>query len=937
MRKNGFHQSHQARILFFCCCLAATLAACAQKPSRVSIVRLKCENRERLLGADTKSPVFSWELESPERNQAQTAYQIQIAGDPGLLEVGAPDVWDSGREKSSRNLFVRYGGRELKPGAEYFWRVRVWNGRGRPTDWSTSASFVTELEGSDDWSGAQWIAYEELPDSLKLVPGVHGSGDHLGELAKRRPVVPLFRREFEVRGEVERALLFVTGLGQYELHLNGKTLGTSFLAPGWTNYRKSCLYDIYDITPQLSPSRNAVGLIVGNGFFNVNRERYRKLVIAYGMPKIILKLEIEYASGERDVVVSGPDWKTAGSPITFSSIYGGEDYDARLEITGWDRPSFDDSSWKTARTVKGPGGLLRPEKDYPLRVMEEFSAQKIGEVKPGIWVYDFGQNASGIIRLKVKGRQGQSVRISPGELLGKDGQVSQKASGEPYYWSYIIKSGGEEEWSPRFTYYGFRYAQVEGAAPAGSAKEGDSPQVIDLRLLHTRNSSPAAGSFECSNGLFNRIYNLINWAIKSNLASVPTDCPHREKLGWLEQTHLMGGSIQYNFEILNLYNKLVDDIIQAQLENGLVPDIAPEYVPFEAGFRDSPEWGSAGVILPWLICKWYGDQSAMERAYPMMTKYAAYLGTKAPHHLLSYGLGDWCDLGPGPPGTSQLTPLGLTATAVYYQDLVLLRQMAALLGHAQDAESYQRLAAEVKTAFNQEYFHNNTKSYGTGSQTSLAMPLSLGLVENKYRREVFNSLVNSIRAGNNALTAGDVGFHYLVKALEEGGASELIYEMNNRSDVPGYGYQLAKGATALTESWPAREDVSNNHLMLGHLMEWFFSGLAGIRQSEDSVGYQKIVIAPHPVGDITWAKAKHHSLYGDILCFWKIEGKKLRLEVEIPVNTRAQVFLPAAPGAEVTEGGRPVSVLKEIRISDGEGSRKILEIGSGRYHFETTR
>ena len=898
----------------------------------LEIRNLKCGDRARPFGVDVSRPTFGWELISSRRGEYQQSFQVWVARSAQLLNAGNADIWDSGKKNTSRNRFVPYEGKKLDPGAEYFWRVRVWDNRGRATGWSDIASFITGL-GENDWGCARWIAYDNIPDSLKLYPGVHGMGDGLGDVARKRVVVPLFRKEFDARGEVQKALVFVTGLGQYELRLNGEKVGNSFLSPGWTDYRKSCLYNTYDVTGALKRGRNAIAAVVGNGFFNINRERYRKLVIAYGAPMLILKLQLEFASGAREVVVSGPDWKIAASPITFSSIYGGEDYDARLEQPGWDAPFFDDSPWKAAVCLEGPGGRLVPETDAPLKVMQEIGNPTFSEPKKGIWVYDFGQNASGIIHLKVRGKMGQQMRIIPGELLGKDSCVSQKASGEPYCFQYTIKGEGEEEWTPRFTYYGFRYAQVEGAVPPGRPVSGDLPVLIDLKLLHTRNSTPMVGTFECSNKLFNRIFDLILWAIKSNLASVPTDCPHREKLGWLEQTHLMGGAIHYNFDILNLYRKVVRDMMAAQLGNGLVPDIAPEYVPFEGGFRDSPEWGSACIILPWSLYRWYGDRSAMEQAYPMMKAYAAYLGNRAEGHILSFGLGDWFDLGSDPPGPSQLTPIALTATAIYYHDLILLAEMARLLKRDQDSLNYGRLAVEVKDAFNWKFFDRQTRIYATGSQTAFAMPLCFGLVEEPFRKKTFANLVRSIRRGGNALTAGDVGFHYLVKALEEGGASELLFAMNRRSDVPGYGYQLAKGATSLTESWPAREDVSNNHMMLGHLMEWFYSGLAGIRQAEDSSGYEKIVIDPHPVGDIGWVKATYRSPNGEIGCRWIRENGRFSMEVDIPVNTRAQISLPAVTESSITETGRPVSQVKEIRFLRQEDGRAIFEIPSGRYRF----
>ena len=882
-------------------------------------------------------PLFGWELDSDERSVVQRAYRLLVATADSLCEPGRADVWDSGRRESSENAFVAYGGRKLDSGRTYFWKVGVWTGARRDPVWSAISRFTTELAGPAAWSGARWIGLEELPEAMKIVPGVHGNGDALGERGLKRPMIPAFRKAFDVRAEaVDRALVFVSGLGHYELRINGRPAGDAFLAPGWTDYRKTCLYNTYDVTEMLKPGRNSIGAVVGNGFFNVNRERYRKLVIAYGMPMLIFKLEIAYASGRRETIVSGPDWKAAPSPITFTSIYGGEDYDARLERPGWDGPDFDDASWSNALAVPGPGGRLEPERDFPLKVMEILEPKAIGRPRPGAYVYDFGQNASGIINLKVRGKRGATVTIVPGELLNKDGLVDQAASGGPYRLAYILKGDGVEEWRPRFTYYGFRYAQVEGAVPADAKEASDLPRVQGLQMLHTRNAAPAAGSFACSSDLFNRTFRLIDWAIRSNLASVPTDCPHREKLGWLEQTHLMGGSIQYNYRILTLYQKLVRDMREAQLPDGLVPDIAPEFVPFLGGFRDSPEWGSAAVILPWFLFSWFGDRETMAEAYPMMRKYVDYLAAKAEGHILSHGLGDWFDLGPKPPGEAQLTPKALTATAIYYRDLDLLSKMAAKLGNSADAEDLRLRAETVRRAFNAKFFDPAARIYSTGSQTAMAMPLHFGMVEKNLQPTVFENLVRNIRNSGGALTAGDVGFDYLVKALEEGGASDLIFEMNAREDVPGYGFQLAKGATALTESWPARTDVSNNHMMLGHLMEWFYTGLAGIRQASDSTGFATVEIKPHPVGDIAWVKAAYHSIRGEIISGWRIENGRFLLDVTIPANARVVIFVPARSAADVTESGVPAeraAGLKFLRMEDG---RAVFEAGSGAYRFNST-
>jgi alpha-L-rhamnosidase len=914
--------------------LVAFLLACSPSPTAIRVVHPTCDNRPDASGVSVDRPVFGWELESAARGMSQRACRILVATSPGLLAPGRADVWDSGRLATTDSQFVAYRGKTLDSGRAYFWKVGVWGNKGRTAAWSEAARFTTELAPPGDWSGARWIAFEELPEAMKILPGVHGNGGELGDRGLERVVVPAFRKALDVANEpVERAFVFVSGLGQYELRLNGRRVGEAFLSPGWTDYRTTCLYNTYDVTGLLQPGPNAIGALVGPGFFNVNRERYRKLVIAYGLPMLMVKIDILYRSGRRETVVSGPDWRTAPSAITFSSIYGGEDYDARLEQSGWDTARFDDSSWKNALVVAGPGGRLEAEKDLPLGIMAEIPAKTVSSPRPGVFIYDFGQNASGIVSFKVRGRRGQTVTISPGELLDDRGLVDQSMSGSPYRLIYTLKGEGEETWSPRFTYYGFRYAQVEGAAPEGEKAPAEAPRVLALSLLHTRNLAPAAGSFSCSKELFNRTFALIDWAIRSNLASVPTDCPHREKLGWLEQTHLMGGSIQYNYRILTLYRKLVRDMMAAQLADGLVPDIAPEFVPFVGGFRDSPEWGSAAVILPWSLYEWYGDRETMAAAYPMMKRYVDYLATKAEGHILSHGLGDWYDLGPRFPGEAQLTPKALTATAIYYRDLDLLARMAALLGKADDAGSLAGRAGDVRKAFNAKFYDPAAKVYATGSQTAFAMPLHFGMVDERARPEVFRNLVRSIRQGGGALTAGDVGFDYLLKALEEGGASALIYEMNAREDVPGYGFQLAKGATALTESWAARREVSNNHMMLGHLMEWFYSGLAGIRQAEGSTGFATIEIKPHPVGDVTWVKARYHSIRGEIVSEWRIENSRFYADVTIPANAKALIKIPAASGSAVTEGGIPATRSAGVKFIGLEDGRAVFAVGSGTYRF----
>lgn len=402
----------------------------------------------------------------------------------------------------------------------------------------------------------------------------------------------------------------------------------------------------------------------------------------------------------------------------------------------------------------------------------------------------------------------------------------------------------------------------------------------------------------------------------------------------------MGEGVHFNYDVYSLYNKIVDDMIVAQTPNGLVPTIVPEYTEFhfmDGIFRDSPEWGSASVIVPWLMYKWYGDVEPIKKAWPMMQRYVEYLDGKSDNHILDHGLGDWYDLGPERPGFAQLTPRSLTATAIYYYDVQLMTEMARLLGKKSDETKYASQAKDIKEAFNHKFFDSETKIYSTGSQTAIAMPLVIGLVDKKEHDAVVQTLVESIHKSGNALTAGDIGFNYLVKALQSNNQGELLYKMNARDDVPGYGYQLKKGATALTESWPALEIVSNNHLMLGHIMEWFYNGLGGIGQTEKSIAYKEVKIEPQVVGGIESANATYESPYGTIASSWKDTDEQFELNVSIPANSSAVVVLPANDVNDVLQNGKPVAANKSFMTQKGTTKLLRIKIGSGKYQFSVNK
>lgn len=900
----------------------------------LKVVNLRCEGRHDPMGIESTAPHLSWELQSTEKNILQTAYHILVSDDSLSLVKNMGNAWDSQRTLSNASIQVSYKGKLLQAAKTYYWKVMVWDNKTHASAWSGVRKWQMGLLAKTDWKGAEWIAYEKLPDTSVIAPLIHLRGPK--KLGTANDVLPLMRKQFTLKSPVKKATMFICGLGHFELSLNGAKVSDHFLDPGWTKYDKQALYVPFDITHQLKLGENTLGVMLGNGFYYIPRDkRYRKMTGQYGYPKMICRLVIEHRDGSIENILSDISWKTAPGPIIFTSIYGGEDYNANLEQKGWNANGFNDLQWRQVVPVDG-SPVLNAQSADPLKIMQEFTSRSKTQLASGAWVYDLGQNASGIPQITVQGKKGDTVRVIPAELINADGSTNQKGSGNPHYYNYILKGDGPETWHPQFTYYGFRYLQVEGAMPQGETNDRQLPVLLDIKGLHTRNSAVTVGRFTSSNELFNKTFKLIDWAVKSNMASVFTDCPHREKLGWLEEAHLVGNSLQYNYDIYQLSLKCINDMRVSQAADGLIPEIAPEFTVFGDIFRDSPEWGSNGIILPWYTYQWYGDKQVLADSYDMMKRYIGYLGTKSDHHILTQGLGDWYDQGPKAPGFSQQTPKGITATAYYYFDLDIAGKVAAMLGKTEDAVAYKKLAADVRSAYNKAFFNTETKEYGTGSQTANAISVYMGLVEPKYKPAVIGNIVKELKDHGNALTAGDIGFSYLIKVLDDAGRSDVIFDMNSRSDVPGYGYQLAHGATSLTESWGALPSVSNNHLMLGHIMEWFYSGLGGIRAAPGAIAFNKIEIRPEIVGDITSAKAEFKSPYGLIASSWKMKNAAFNLSVKIPANTTAVVYLPQMANPMITANGldyKKDTNVKYLGVKDG---KVMLAIGSGDYDFKVT-
>lgn len=875
------------------------------------VVRLTCDRMESPITVSSTHPRFGWQITSEENGTYQSAYEIEVyelaGGDEKLF-------WSTGKTISSENRYIAYdGNRMLEPMKKYLWRVKVWNEKNQPSEWSEKSSF--RMAPASAFLNAEWIGSVSHQDAR--LP----KGRNFHSTVMRRPenrslweqVNPLsnksiyLRQTFESDKTVEEAIAYVCGLGLYEFSLNGEKIGESEFAPLVSDYDKTVYYNAYDVTGYLKEGANAIGVLLGNGFYNVQGGRYRKLLVSFGPPTLFFKMVITYSDGTTREVQSDENWKYDYSPITFNCIYGGEDYDATREQPGWNTAAFNDEEWNPVVVQEAPGGKLRAQLTTPVKIMERFGVKETNKISDHRYVMDMGQNLSGFPEIVVNGQKGDTIRLTVGESLNEDGTVSQKQTGSRHYYEYVLRGEGDEYWRPRFSYYGFRYIQADLASKDQQTSAGLSI-LKEMNSCFIYNSAEKIATFESSNSIFNNAHRIIGNAVRSNMQAVFTDCPHREKLGWLEQVHLNGPGLYYNYDLRTFIPKVMQDIKDAQLPTGLVPSIAPEFVVFDGGFRDSPEWGSASVILPWMYYLYYGDDSLIDNYYDVMKDYVDYLSSTASGHIVSHGLGDWYDYHGEKAGFSKNTPVPLVATAHYYWDLTLLSKAAVMVGKNADATYYHELSASVKEAFNKMFFDEKTGQYGTGSQASNAIPLFFDMVDRQNRDQVLANLVKDIRKHGNRLTTGDVGNRYLFQTLAQNDLNELMYIMHNHEDVPGYGFQVKFGATTLTEQWDPRQGTSWNHFMMGQIDEWFFAWLAGIQPDTDFPGFERFIVHPQVVGDLTSVSASTETLYGKISVDWKIENNTFLLNVEVPVNSRARIILPDKQSHDVGSGKYSYSV-----------------------------
>jgi alpha-L-rhamnosidase len=827
---------------------------------------------------DVTSPRLSWKLS--QAGATQYAYEVRAASSTDLLDQNAPDLWDSGMVVSNQSSGIVYAGAAMASRTRVFWQVRVWTDQGSPSAWSGNASWEMGLLNPSDWS-AQWIANATWTYGEPL---------------------PIFARQFSIAKPVRMARLYVTGLGLYQATLNGQPVSQDLLTPGNTAYATRVEYATYDVTGLLVSGGNALGVRLGNGDYNavMTPGHYMDFVNPVSVPlRLIAQLEISYADGTLDTIVSDGSWKTTLGATTVSTWYGGEEYDARLSQPGWDGPGADLSAWDFAIPIAPPGYTTqlswRPAP--PVRMVGTVTPQAITEPQPGVYVFDMGFNFAGWQQLRVSGPAGTTVTMMIGEQLHPDGTVDQSqifspvSPVYPVVDSYTLSGNGVETWHPSFEYHGFRYLQVSGLP--------NPPDSTTITGYILRGANYSAGSFTSSNALLNSIHQIINRAIQSNMISIFTDCPDREKMGWLADMQGIFDSIARNYDVAAYERTVVRNMADGQTDLGLVPDFVPLYTVYTDGFIDDPNWGDAMILTPWSLYQTYGDANVLETYYPNMQFYLNYLTGKSQNNLLDYGLNDWI--------TPDLTlPTGVTATYAYYRSASTLSQIAAVLGNVADAEQYGALAIDIGDAFNATYLDPVLHTYaGAGHQAADAIALDMGIVPDGQQQGVLNDLIGDIQMRGNHVNVGIVSLGALFRVLSAAGRDDVIFDIAVQTTNPSYGFQVVNGATSLTESWDGAATGlgSQDHMMLGAIDEWFTSALAGIRQAPGTVGYGSLVIKPAVVGDLTRVYGSYQTPNGLVESEWTREDDgRLTFQVTIPGNTAATIYLPGSASYRLGPG-----------------------------------
>ncbi|HUZ57248.1 MAG TPA: family 78 glycoside hydrolase catalytic domain [Hanamia sp.] len=883
--------------------------------SQINVSQLLCNNLSNPIGIGTAEPQFSWQMTSDKRDVMQTAYEIRVGSDLSDLKKGKSLEWNSGKILSDESVQVDYKGSSLKSAKKYFWQVRVWDNYGKTSSWSTPVFFQMGLLNTDEWK-AKWIE--------------PGFTDTVGQPS------PMFRKQFSTDKKIKSAALFITAHGLYEAQINGSRVGDDYFTPGWTSYNKRLQYQEYDVTGLVKKGNNAIGVTLGSGWYRghlawgSNKNIYGKDI------SLLLQLEITYDDGSKKTIVSDGNWKSTTGSIISSSIYDGETIDARIRKTGWTLPGYDDSKWSGVNVENFSNDNLIATINEPATKHETFKPVKILTTPKGEKVIDFGQNLVGWVMLKVKGNAGDTLIIKHAEVLDKEGNFytanlrAAKATS-----TYILNGKDEEFFEPHFTYYGFRYIEVEGI-------KGDlNPDDFTAVAIYA-NMKPT-GTFTTSDPLINQLQHNIQWGQKGNFLDVPTDCPQRdERLGWTGDAQVFSRTASFNMNVNNFFDKWMKDVAADQFADGSVPHVIPNVLGQGGG---STGWSDVATIIPWNMYLDYGDKKILENQYASMKAWVEYMHHQSHDNLWNTGFdfGDWLFYSPPDPnsGTAAITNKYLIAQCFYAHSTQLLINTAKVLDKTEDVATYSALLKKIKEAFLNEYVTPNGRLV-SGTQTAYVLALHFDMLPEDLRKQAAERLVENIKSYDNHLTTGFLGTPYLCDVLTRFGYDDVAYKLLLQKTYPSWLYPVTMGATTIWERWDGEKPDSTfenpgmnsfNHYAYGAIGDWMYRKMVGIDTYEDGVGYKHIKIKPHIGGDFTFASASLDTYYGKVSNSWKIENGNLLMDVEIPANTTATVFVPAVNADAIKESSKVLSQVNDIKVKDTEDGYVVMELGSGIYHF----
>lgn len=897
-------------------CLATSIASAALSP-----LDLRCEYRVNPVGIDTTQPRLFWRETSGTRGAKQTAYQILVASTPAMLQKNQGDLWDSGKVSSDQSIQIAYAGKIPADGQAAFWKVRVWDQAGKASGWSESATWMMGLLNAADWQ-AKWIGFSTPTNS-----------DMAGAKSISYPMqaAPFFRKNFTVDKPVKRAIAFASALGVYELHLNGQPVSTDVLSPGWTDFRKRVHYFSYDVTAQLHRGENALGAILGDGWYASFLAFTGKRHFYGGDCRLLVQLQIEYQDGTRAIIGTDDSWKASAGPIREADLLMGCVYDARDELTGWDKAGFDDHNWQSAQTDEAVKANLVAHPGEPMRRTEEIAAQQITQPKPGVYVFDLGQNMVGWARLKAKGVAGQKVTVRHAEMLNPDGTIYTtnlrvaKATD-----TYYLAGQSKRAYEPSFTFHGFRYVEVTGL--------DYQPKLGDVTGIVVHSDLPRAAWFECSEPLVNKLTLNSLWGQKGNFLDVPTDCPQRnERAGWTGDAQVFMKTACFNMDAPAFYTKWLDDLCaDSQRADGGFADVAPSVV---SGFGNTG-WSDAGPVCSWRMFEMYGDSRLLRKHYAALLRHMDYLANTSTNFVRGTGAyGDWLRLA----GPQKSDAIG---TAYYFYTTQVMVKIAQALGETGDADTFHRLAENIRAAFVKNYIKDDGQivdDKNETGQTFYALAFGLGLVPDEMKARVAEQFVASLRKQDDHIATGFLGTPFILFALQKAGHPELAYQLVLTKTYPSWLQQVLWGSTTMWERWDGWTPDkgfqnpgmnSFNHYWLGCVSEWLITQAAGI--DTDGPDFNHIAINPEivkPEQGFSWVKAKYNSIHGPIASSWKLDGDQFHLDVTIPANCSATVCLPASSSAAITEGGKSLEKAEGVKLAKLNDDRAVLEIGSGSYHF----